>query len=105
MALQGKISHNPSAHVSAKKPVKPLGQRIKVQPCEVCLQSQKLQNKSSSTRSATLQGRTEKACLDVLSRLDADLPLSAIQGARPSHMFTKCTIRCCRTDCCCAFSI
>ena len=27
-----------------------------------------------------MQARTEKACLDVLSRLDADLPLSAIQG-------------------------
>jgi hypothetical protein len=53
------------------------GQR---KPVAVCLQSQKLQGKSSITRSGTLQACTEKACLDVLSRLDADLPLSAIQG-------------------------
>lgn len=45
-----------------------------------CVQSQKLQGKTSITRSGTMQSRTEKACLDVLSRLDADLPLSAIQG-------------------------
>ena len=49
-------------------------------PVAVCLQSQKLQGKTSITRSGTLQARTEKACLDVLSRLDADLHLSAIQG-------------------------
>lgn len=46
-----------------------------------CLQSQQLQAKSSITRSGTLQTRAEKACLDVLSRLDADLPMSAIHGA------------------------
>ncbi|KAL3134162.1 hypothetical protein ABBQ32_008577 [Trebouxia sp. C0010 RCD-2024] len=42
--------------------------------------SQQLQAKSSITRSGTLQTRAEKACLDVLSRLDADLPMSAIHG-------------------------
>ena len=46
----------------------------------LCLQSQKLQGKSSITRSGTLQTRAEKACLDVLSRLDADLPVSALHG-------------------------
>lgn len=52
----------------------------------LCLQSQKLQGKSSITRSGTLQTRTEKVCLDVLSRLDADLPVSAVHGepAAPS---------------------
>ena len=46
----------------------------------LCLQSQKLQGKSSITRSGTLQTRAEKACLDVLSRLDADLPVYAVHG-------------------------
>ena len=45
-----------------------------------CLQSQKLQGKSSMTRSGTPQTRAE-ACLDVLSRLDADLSMSAVHGA------------------------
>ena len=61
----------------------------------LCLQSQKLQGKSSITRSATLQTRAEKACLDILSRLDADLPVSAIHGAPtvtpPTSLLSVCT--------------
>ncbi|DBA81363.1 hypothetical protein WJX79_002588 [Trebouxia sp. C0005] len=53
--------------------------------------SQKLQNKTSIARSGTMQSRTEKACLDVLSRLDADLPLSAIQGTLDAHASGKLT--------------
>ena len=56
----------------------------------VCLQSQKLQGKSSITRSGTMQTRADKACLDLLSRLDADLPMTAIHGASSSPPAAIC---------------
>ena len=50
-------------------------------PCVHVVQSQQLlKGRSSLSRSGTMQSRVEKACLDIVNRLDADIPLAAIQG-------------------------